>query len=304
VASGTAAGDIVTGGKAAGGIVGGGTAAGGIVAGGIVAGGIVTGGIVAAGTAADGTAAGGIVAGGTVNVVPDQPEAGLADLLPGRYVLLRISDTGTGMDTVTAGRAFEPFFTTKSGDQAAGLGLSAVRRLIVLSGGKAWLRSQPGTGTTVTMVLPAAAGSSAELTGSGSARPATGNGQAGTVLVVDDEAAIRDVAHRILTQAGYGAVTAAGPPEALVVLANLDAPIDLILTDVVMPGMTAAAFTARARLIRPGIRVLFMSGYEQPGPIPDGWPGPGAQVLDKPFSRATLLAMVSQLLTAQPAARS
>jgi len=124
------------------------------------------------------------------------------------------------------------------------------------------------------------------------------------VLVVDDEAAIRDVAHRILTQAGYGAVTAAGPPEALVVLANLDAPIDLILTDVVMPGMTAAAFAARARLIRPGIQVLFMSGYEHPGPMPDGWPGPEAQVLDKPFSRATLLAKVSQLLTAQPAARA
>jgi CheY-like chemotaxis protein len=142
------------------------------------------------------------------------------------------------------------------------------------------------------------------VTGSGSARPAAGQGQAGTVLVVDDEAAIRDVAHRILTQAGYGAVTAAGPPEALVVLANLDAPIDLILTDVVMPGMTAAAFAARARLIRPGIRVLFMSGYQQPGPILDGWPGPDAQVLDKPFSRATLLAKVSQLLAAQPAALS
>jgi CheY-like chemotaxis protein len=205
---------------------------------------------------------------------------------------------------VTAGRAFEPFFTTKGGDQAAGLGLSAVRRLSALAGGKAWLRSEPGTGTTVTMVLPAAPGSGNGLTGPGSARPEAGQAQAGTVLVVDDETAIRDVVHRILTEAGYGAVTAAGRPEALGVLANLGAPIDLILTDVIMPGMTAAAFAARARLIRPGIRILFMSGYEQPGPMPTGWPGPDALVIDKPFARTTLLAMVSQLLTAQPATLS
>jgi signal transduction histidine kinase/CheY-like chemotaxis protein len=234
----------------------------------------------------------------------DSQEAGLADLLPGRYVRLRISDTGTGMDAVTAERAFEPFFTTKGRDQAAGLGLTAVRRLSALAGGKAWLRSEPGTGTGVTMMLPAAPESGNGLTGPGSARPVAGREQAGTVLVVDDESAIRDVVHRILTEAGYGAVTAAGRPEALGVLANLNAPIDLILTDVIMPGMTAAAFAARARLIRPGIRILFMSGYEQPGPMPSGWPGPDALVIDKPFARATLLAMVGQLLTAQPAALS
>ena len=96
-----------------------------------------------------------------------QDAADLAELLPGRYVAFRVTDTGTGMDAVTAERAFEPFFTTKSGDQAAGLGLPAVRRFATQAGGKAWLRSEPGQGTTVTVVLPAAAGSEAPATAPG-----------------------------------------------------------------------------------------------------------------------------------------
>jgi PAS domain S-box-containing protein len=230
-----------------------------------------------------------------------QRETGPADLLPGRYVRLSISDTGTGMDAVTASRAFEPFFTTR-GDQAAGLGLSAVSRYVARAGGRAWLRSEQGTGTTVTLLLPAAPGPGPELPGMAGARPAAPK-QDGTVLVVDDEAAIRDVAHRILTRAGYGAVTAAGWAEALGVVGNPATPIDLILTDVVMPGMTCEAFAAKVRRMHPGIQVLFMSGYEQPGPAPGGWPDPDAELLDKPFSGATLLARVRRLLAADPAGR-
>jgi PAS domain S-box-containing protein len=233
----------------------------------------------------------------TVNLAADRPDAAdLAELLPGRYVELRITDSGAGMDTVTAERAFEPFFTTKNGDQAAGLGLSAVSRLAARAGGRAWLRSQPGRGTTVTVILPAAPGS-----GSGAASPAAADHtmvieHVGMVLVVDDEAAIRDVTHRVLTSAGYRVMMAASGQEALDLLRNPGMPADLLLADVVMPGMTGKDFAARVQAIRPGIRMLFMSGYERPGADAESWPAPGTQVIGKPFSRAALLARVTQLL--------
>jgi two-component system, cell cycle sensor histidine kinase and response regulator CckA len=218
----------------------------------------------------------------------------LAELLPGRYVAFRMADTGTGMDAATAERAFEPFFTTKSGDLAAGLGLSAVHRFAAQVGGKAWLQSELGRGTTVTVVLPATAGSASPA----AARQALASEFISTVLVVDDEAAIREVAHRVLTSAGYQVETAANGHEALGLLADPELTADLILTDIVMPGMTGAALAAQARAIRPGLPVLFMSGYEQQDATAEGWPDPAAQIIAKPFSRAVLLARVTQMLTA------
>jgi PAS domain S-box-containing protein len=221
----------------------------------------------------------------------------LAELLPGRYVAFRITDTGTGMSAATAERAFEPFFTTKGGDRAAGLGLPAVHRFAAQVGGKAWLRSELGRGTTITVVLPAAAGS-----GSPGAARAERPAELSQVLVIDDEAAIRDVAHRVLTSAGYRVVTAANGSEALGLLRDGKVVADLVLTDVVMPGMTGLAFAAQAQAMFPGLPVLFMSGYEQQESTAGEWPGPGAQVIGKPFSRAALLARVTQLLTASPGA--
>jgi CheY-like chemotaxis protein len=220
--------------------------------------------------------------------VPD-----LAELLPGRYVAFRITDTGTGMDTATAERAFDPFFTTKSGDRAAGLGLPTVRTFAAQVGGKAWLRSELGSGTTITVVLPAAPGSGSP--GAAQAGRASGLSQ---VLVVDDEATIREVAHRVLTSAGYQVMTAANGSEALGLLRDGKIAADLVLTDVVMPGMTGPAFAAQARAMYPGLPVLFMSGYEQQEATEGDWPDPGAQVIGKPFSRAALLARVTQMLTA------
>jgi PAS domain S-box-containing protein len=215
----------------------------------------------------------------------------MADLGPGQYVEVRITDTGTGMDAQTAQRSFEPFFTTKPGDRAAGLGLPTVGRIAAQAGGRAWLRSQPGAGTTVFLVLPAVPGSSAA-------------GQvpqmhAGAVLVVDDEPAIRDVAHRVLTSAGYEVTTTADGLEALSLLADPDMPADLLLTDVVMPGISGSVFAARARALRPGLRVLYMSGYERSGAPEEGWPHE-EHVIAKPFSRAALLARVSQTLADIP----
>ena len=221
----------------------------------------------------------------------------LAELLPGRYVGFRITDTGTGMDAATAERAFEPFFTTKGGDRAAGLGLPTVHRFAAQAGGKAWLRSELARGTTVTVVLPAAAGS-----GSPAAVRAGRAPELGQVLVVDDEAAIREMAHRVLTSAGYQVMTAANGSEALGLLRDGKVVADLVLADVVMPGMTGPAFAARARAMFPGLPVLFMSGYELQEATAEDWPGPEAQVLGKPFSRAALLARVTRLLAADAGA--
>ena len=219
-----------------------------------------------------------------------QDAADLTELLPGRYVGLRITDTGAGMDVLTAEQAFEPFFTTKSGDEAAGLGLATVRRFATQAGGKAWLRSEPGRGTTVTVMLPAAGQADAAATGHhGWAAENTA-----TVLVVDDNAAIRNVAHRVLASAGYRVLTAADGHEALGFLGEPDRTVGLVLTDIVMPGMTGEAFAAQAHALRPALPVLFMSGYEQNEA--GGWPGPETQVIAKPFTRAALLARVTQAL--------
>lgn len=230
--------------------------------------------------------------------VDRQHAAELAELLPGRYVGLHVTDTGTGMDAVIAERAFEPFFSTKAGDQAAGLGLPAIRRSMAQAGGKAWLRSEPGSGTTVTLILPAVAGSGSGPA-AGAAVPAEERAtQAGSVLVVDDEPAIREVVYRVLSSAGYRVRTAANGAEALSLLGDPGTAADLVLTDVVMPGMTAAAFADRLLALRPEIKVLFMSGYERPDDVAHGWPGPEVQIIAKPFSRAALLARVTRVLAA------
>jgi len=227
----------------------------------------------------------------------NRTEAGgpeLAGLPPGRYVNLSITDNGPGMDEATAARAFEPFFTTRDRDRSSGLGLTGVRRFATAHGGSAYLRARPGGGTTVTLLLPAAADSgSPELR----VRPAP----ATTVLVVDDEPAIRDVAHRVLSAAGYRVQTAVNGPEAIRVLRHEQ--IDLVLADVVMPGMTARAFGAQVAEIRPGTRLLFMSGYQPPDDDTADWPAAARQVLAKPFSRAALLGRVIDVLAGTEPAR-
>jgi len=243
----------------------------------------------------------GLVNTGLVNTGQTDPHRGgwseadlseLAELLPGRHVRLRISDTGAGMDHVVAERAFEPFFTTKGGDATAGLGLSAVRRFAAGAGGQAWLTSKPGYGTTVTILLPAAQGAERVTPYDYPGARAS----VGTIVVVDDEPAIRDVAHRVLTTAGYHVTTAANGLEALTLLGDPAIVADLVLADVVMPGITAQEFLTRLRQLRPGIKVLFMSGYERPDDAA-GWPEPAISVIAKPFSRPALLMRITQVLT-------
>jgi two-component system cell cycle sensor histidine kinase/response regulator CckA len=221
----------------------------------------------------------------------------IAGLLPGPYVGLRIADNGTGMDPLIAAQAFEPFFTTKRGGLAAGLGLTAVQRIATQAGGKAWLRSEPGRGTTIVIVLPAAHGA-----GYDTLRPAIvpqrTERRQDSVLVVDDDPQIRTVIHRVLTSAGYRVATAANGQDALAQLKDESMPADLLLTDVVMPGIVGRAFIGKVQELRPGIQVLFMSGYERPPNSPKGWPASEVPLLAKPFSRSALLAMVAKMLAA------
>jgi two-component system, cell cycle sensor histidine kinase and response regulator CckA len=152
----------------------------------------------------------------------------------------------------------------------------------------------------VTVALPAAPGAGYDTASAGTARGISAAGP-GSVLVIDDNPQIREVVHRVLTSAGYGVTTAASGQDALDLLNDPDITADLVLTDVVMPGITGNAFAAQLRARRPGMKILFMSGYERPQDASETWPGEGVQVIGKPFSRAALLATVSRLLGTSPA---
>jgi signal transduction histidine kinase/CheY-like chemotaxis protein len=219
----------------------------------------------------------------------------LAVLLPGRYVVMRITDTGTGMDPAIAERAFEPFFTTKDQNQSAGLGLTAAHGFAAQAGGRAWLQSETGRGTTITIALPAAPGSGYDVASAGTTQAASA-AWAGSVLVIDDNPQIREVVHRVLSSAGYHVTTAASGQDALALLDDPDVAADLVLTDVVMPGITGNAFAAELQARRPDMKILFMSGYERPPDGSEAWPGESLQVIGKPFSRTALLTTVSRLL--------
>ncbi|MEV6637119.1 ATP-binding protein [Actinoplanes sp. NPDC051470] len=217
--------------------------------------------------------------------------AGHRELTPGEYVRLRVSDSGEGMPPDVAERAFEPFFSTKSGN--TGLGLATVYGLAGQSGGAVSLTSEPGVGTTVTVLLPV--GSSSPVDPLAAAQPPS-DGHGETLLVVEDEAALRDVAGRILSGAGYRVLTADGGRQALELAALHEGKIDLLVSDVVMPGMLGNELAERLTDVRPGTRVLFMSGYAQPVLASQGTLAPGVALLEKPFTASDLLSAVRKRL--------
>jgi PAS domain S-box-containing protein len=233
------------------------------------------------------------------NLVIDTALARLApgdhpDLEPGDYVRLRVSDSGQGMPQEVVDRAFEPFFTTRASGEATGLGLATVYGIVTQAGGSVSLTSEPGLGTTVTVLLPAAA--SDEDPVAPPAAPADTAGHGETLLVVEDEAALRDVAGRILSGAGYHVLTADGGAQALELAAVHDGSIDLLVSDVVMPGMLGKELAERLVDARPDTRVLYMSGYAQPVLASQGTLDPGVALLEKPFTAAALLTAVRRRL--------
>jgi two-component system, cell cycle sensor histidine kinase and response regulator CckA len=225
--------------------------------------------------------------------------AGQPDLVPGQYIAVKVSDTGTGIPKEVVERIFEPFFSTKPKGEGTGLGLATVYGIISRAGGSVRIYSEPGMGTVFTILLPVAARDVA-ATPQQATRPLRGHGK--TVLLVEDEHAMREVTRRILGRNGYHVTAAASGHDALHAVGTQIEHIDLLLTDVVMPQMQGRELADKILLLRPATRVLFMSGYTQGLLSQQGVLQPGCHLLEKPFTETALLAKVSQVLaTAGPA---
>ena len=221
------------------------------------------------------------------------PDAG-----PGRAVRVTVSDTGTGMPRHVAARVFEPFFTTKAPGAGSGLGLATVYGIVAQAGGTLEIESEEGVGTTVSVVLPAAAAAAEPDT------PEQGPTLGGreTVLVVEDEDALRSVALRILGRSGYNVLVASGGTEAIELVQSHEGAVDLLLTDVVMPEMLGRELASRITAISPGTRVVFMSSYARPVLASQGTLEPGVALVEKPFTAPVLLECVRAALDRPPSA--
>jgi len=212
----------------------------------------------------------------------------------GAYVMVSVRDTGCGMTPAVQERIFEPFFTTKERDRGTGLGLSTVYGIIKQSGGYVWCYSEPGKGTTFEVYLPRVESSDDPAP---IAAPAPASRGSETILLVEDEAPVRLVASRILRQSGYTVIEAPDGATAVALCAAHNGPLDLVVTDMVMPGMTAHELAAQVRAMRPGTRALFMSGYTEDAALREHVLEPGAAFLDKPFTVQTLIRAVQGALS-------
>jgi PAS domain S-box-containing protein len=213
-----------------------------------------------------------------------------------RRVQLRVSDTGTGMTADVIERAFEPFFTTKAASRGTGLGLATVYGILTQAQAGIQISSQPGIGTTFTIVLPVT--DEAAVPAAESA-PLGWEPHGETVLVVDDEDELREVTRRIFADAGYHVMAAASGPEAIEIARNHHGQIHLLVTDIVMPHMLGTDATERIRAIKPETAVLYMSGYARPVLASQSRLNPDVVLVEKPFSDAELLAKAGQALSGQ-----
>ena len=226
----------------------------------------------------------------------DQRAAAQRDLAPGQYVSLCVSDTGTGMSADVIAKAFEPFFTTKPIGLGTGLGLSMIYGFVKQSGGQVRIYSEPGQGTMVCLYLPRFVGEldDAEAQGEMDATPHSEEGE--TILVIDDEPTVRMLAAEVLSELGYATIEAEDGPEGLAVL-NSNRRVDLLITDVGLPGgMNGRQVADAARLARPGLKVLYITGYAENAVLSHGHLDPGMHILTKPFAMEDLGRRVSQIL--------
>ncbi len=230
----------------------------------------------------------------TANItVEDGAIDGASPALPGRNVLLRVSDSGTGMPADVIEHAFDPFFTTKAEGAGTGLGLATVYGIVSQAGGRIQIHSEPGAGTTFSITLPVTA-EIAVLAAKHVPHQRSPRGE--TVLVVEDEAPLREVTKRIFARNGYHVITAGSGPEATEIVRGYQGEIHLLVTDVVMPHMLGKELAAEILAIKPDIGVLFISGYAQPVLTSQGMLDPDAALLEKPFSEAGLMDKVAQVL--------
>jgi two-component system cell cycle sensor histidine kinase/response regulator CckA len=233
--------------------------------------------------------------------------SGRRGLGAGEWVVLSVTDTGRGMEKEILSHIFEPFFTTKEKGKGTGLGLSTVYGIVTQAGGHVFVQSSPGQGASFEILLPRAAAdpapavpasaapSSAAWAAPSSAPAAAPAARPLSVLLVEDEVLVRDLARSILTRAGYSVQEAANGLEALSTFAASDRPIDLLVTDVIMPGMGGVELARRLTAGHPGLRVVFVSGYAGEALGTQGELAEGIHLVRKPFSPAELLAMIERV---------
>jgi len=216
---------------------------------------------------------------------------------PGSYVMLAVSDTGTGIDDLTKAQIFDPFFTTKEKGKGTGLGLSTVYGIVKQSGGNIWVYSELKHGTTFKVYLPQLDVVPAK-TEAGVAEPAVADGWE-TILLVEDEDVVRGLAKKILEQSGYKVLEASRGEEGIRLCLQRTEPLHLLLTDVVMPGTSGKEVADRLRELLPGLRVLFMSGYTDEAIVHHGVLDSNVEFIQKPFTPTSLVRKVREVLDAE-----
>jgi len=216
------------------------------------------------------------------------------EVVPGRYVLLAVSDTGFGIDTETQLHIFEPFFTTKDQGKGTGLGLSTVYGIVKQSGGHIWVYSEPGHGATFKVYLPRvdAAGDS-QIAPSDAPKSLQGSER---VLLVEDDEAVRTLARLVLEEHGYTVFSAENGPRAIEAFGSLAGTIDLVITDVIMPQMSGAELAKLLREMHSDLSVLYVSGYTEEATIHRGVLDEGVEFLQKPFTPQALARKVREVI--------
>jgi signal transduction histidine kinase len=231
-------------------------------------------------------------------VLDDEYCARHVGVRPGRYGRLSVSDTGMGMSQEIQARIFEPFFTTKEAGKGTGLGLATVYGIVKQSGGNIWVYSEPGLGSTFKVYLPV---DISEHVATSHTEPVRGQWSRGTetVLLVEDAPMIRRLAREIMQRAGYTVIDAGDAPQAMELL-DKHGPIDLLLTDLIMPGPSGVELSEQVRKQQPHVQVLYMSGYTDNAILRDGMLGDSATFLQKPFTPEELLRKLRSVMETEP----
>jgi CheY-like chemotaxis protein len=216
---------------------------------------------------------------------------------PGDYALLAVSDKGQGMTSEVMERLFEPFFTTKAPGKGTGLGLSMVYGIVKQSDGHILVSSEPGRGSTFKLYLPLARETDAQAEAIAETSVAAAPGHE-TVLLVEDETAVRKLVSEVLRSAGYHVLSADDGGTALYLAQGYGEPIHLLLTDVIMPKVGGSAVASQLARTRPGLRILYMSGFTEDAVVRNGILNDSVAFLQKPFSPSQLLSLVRKLLDA------
>jgi nitrogen-specific signal transduction histidine kinase/ActR/RegA family two-component response regulator len=222
-----------------------------------------------------------------------------AVVAPGKYVMLAVTDNGCGMDSKTQAHIFEPFFTTKEKGKGTGLGLATVYGVVKQSGGYVWVYSEPGHGTTFKIYLPRIEDETATSARDRNVKPDALPRGTEVVLLVEDEAGVRELAREYLEMSGYTVIVAPDGRTAIELASMHKGTIHLLMTDMVMPGIGGRELAERVAAIRPEIKILYMSGYTDQAVVHQGILGTDAPLLQKPFTLATLTTKLREILAAE-----